>query len=910
VKDATTQTDATLPVDPTTMGASPAIARNVGRFVVIDVLGQGAMGLVLAAYDPDLDRKVAVKLLRPDAYDATSREGRERMLREARALAKLSHPNVIAIHEVGTVDDRIFLAMEFAPGGTLRSWLAADKRTWRDVLAKLVQAGRGLAAAHDAGLVHRDFKPTNVLLAKNDDARVADFGLVGGQASKGPTSDAGNGPVELTHTGALLGTPAYMAPEQFEPDAGETIGPAADQFAFCVSAWECLHGARPFEGATLGAISENVRANRVVEPADSDVPPWVRAVLRRGFAPKPADRWPSMSVLLDALARDPVAARARRARIALVGMAAAGVITTVALVASRSADAGPQCEYMERSLAGVWNDTHASAIRDAFARSGAPHAAETATHVTRTISDYTTAWVAARRASCEATHVHGDQSADLLDREIACLDRRLVSVDALVTLLADSPSRDVVDRALQATLQLPDLASCADADALRPTASLPTDPVKRSAIASVRVQLASVKALGDTAQYRLARARANDLVTRANEIGYTPLVAETLERRAKLEASDGDPRASLLTFDAALLAAAEDDRLFASLIGSKMHVLGNDLQRSSEALALRPVAEAALRRAGDDRITTAAVLTAIGRVLVTHQKLREAREVLEKALAITEEVHGRDSHEATGALTSLANALYAQRLYPESIALFERSAAIWRTRFGPDHPDVHMIEGNIANVYYAKGDYAEAAARYERILSAMVRLLGPVHPLVADVELNLANSLNDLNRFDEAIARYQRSIAIKTDVYGAEHADIAQIHYALGTLYYEMDRYPEALAAHAKSVAMYEAVGLGESEKITFPLTQLAEVTLHIRPTEESLPIAERGLALREKSEIRESEVMYSRLVVGRILLELDRDRPRALTLIGDARAYFVSQGEDGASRVVLVDRILAAYKR
>jgi len=215
---------------------------RIGRFVILEVLGQGGMGIVLAAYDPDLDRRVALKLLHPGLDDPSG----ARLVREARAMARLAHPNVLSVHEIGSVDGKAFIAMEFASGGTLRRWLATS-RPWREVLDRFLAAGRGLAAAHDAGLVHRDFKPENVLLTNQDEVRVADFGLV--SASSEPR-------------GGVVGTPAYMAPEV---RAGRSVGAAADQYAFCVSLWEGLFGARPTDD----------------EPPPG-VPTWLRAVIRRG----------------------------------------------------------------------------------------------------------------------------------------------------------------------------------------------------------------------------------------------------------------------------------------------------------------------------------------------------------------------------------------------------------------------------------------------------------------------------------------------------------------------------------------------------------------------------------------------------------------------------------------------------
>ena len=271
---------------------------RVGRFRIVERLGEGGMGVVFSAYDPDLDRRVALKILRADVpAEGSASSGRQRLLREARALARLRHPNVIAVHEVGAAGDRVFLAMELADGGTIRQWLEHAPRSWDDVLARFCDAGRGLAAAHDAGFVHRDFKPDNVLLGEGG-VRVGDFGLVSAGLAEpsdgGMDDDAAESDRPLTQEGAVMGTPGYMAPEQMR---GEAAGPAADQFAFCVSLWEALYRVRPFprgRAKLLDAIAQGPSP----PPAPSEVPADVRAVLTRGLAAEPSARWSSMQALL------------------------------------------------------------------------------------------------------------------------------------------------------------------------------------------------------------------------------------------------------------------------------------------------------------------------------------------------------------------------------------------------------------------------------------------------------------------------------------------------------------------------------------------------------------------------------------------------------------------------------------
>ena len=297
---------------------------TIGRYIVLRRLGAGGMGVVYAAYDPQLDRKVALKLLRTGTGLGEA-QARARLVREAQAIAQLSHPNVVAVYDVGTAaSDEVYVAMEFVEGDTLTQWLTRWPRTWREVIEIFREAGRGLAAAHARGLLHRDFKPDNVLVGADGRVRVTDFGLARSLVT-GPHEDSfvGMGPhiaalrVTLTATGAVMGTPRYMAPEQL---AGGDVGAAGDQFSFCVALYEALFGCHPIAGDTAAKmLDEGARAQS--PPDDKDVPAWIAPILLRGLDPVPARRFPSMSALVDELA-PPAPSRSRRRYVAVLGAAA------------------------------------------------------------------------------------------------------------------------------------------------------------------------------------------------------------------------------------------------------------------------------------------------------------------------------------------------------------------------------------------------------------------------------------------------------------------------------------------------------------------------------------------------------------------------------------------------------------
>lgn len=366
------QTDDPIPYDETLLGrpeddswegkfpADSALVElegppRIGRYVFLERIGEGGMGVVVAAFDPKLDRKVAIKLLHNVRRDDSER--RLRMEREAQAMARLSHPNVVTVYEVGEYYEQLFVAMEFIQGEDLQVWVDRHRDAdWRDILEILIQAGRGLAAAHRAGLVHRDFKPSNVFVGRDRRARVGDFGLARNFAEvdarttwrDDEITDSQKIAHTLTQTGAAVGTPAYMAPEQFLLG---TVDARSDQFAFCVTAWEALFRERPFVGASYGELMANVTdGNRAPPPADAQVPDWLRRVLERGLAAQQEQRWSSMDELLAELQSDPETMRRDFVRKFSWVLGALFVFGCLAWMVTRAQDRADQAQEDRRSV--------------------------------------------------------------------------------------------------------------------------------------------------------------------------------------------------------------------------------------------------------------------------------------------------------------------------------------------------------------------------------------------------------------------------------------------------------------------------------------------------------------------------------------------------------------------------------
>ena len=376
-------------------------SERIGRFVIGRELGRGAMGTVFAAEDPELARPIAIKVL----HDATAAD---RLRREARALARLDHPNVVRVYDVGVTGEHAFVAMELIAGENLRQWLQAAPRSLPEIIDVFLQAGRGLAAAHAAGIVHRDFKPDNVLVAPGR-VVVGDFGLsrLGGELVTSTGTSSLDVPSEdkLTVTGAVIGTPAYMAPEQATGDAT----PASDQFAFCVAAWEALFGARPFSGTTLREMREQASAGRVLRPVGATVPRRIERALRRGLSARSEERFETMDALLAAIAP-------RRRGWMIAASAAVVAIAALAWWQLSRPQADP-CEREGTAIFADWTDAARDRVRTAL---GEDRSAQ--------ITRYAEAWRDARTALCRAPSTTDPAEVEQRAARTACYERARVEL--------------------------------------------------------------------------------------------------------------------------------------------------------------------------------------------------------------------------------------------------------------------------------------------------------------------------------------------------------------------------------------------------------------------------------------------------------------------------------------------------
>jgi len=810
----------------------PGTGTRLGRFVVLEPVGAGAMGVVYSAYDPELDRRVALKVIRADAGAGTE-AGRARLLGEAQAMAKLSHPNVVTIYDVGTAGEAVFLAMELVEGVTLRAW-SEERRSWQELRDACVQAGRGLAAAHAVGLVHRDYKPDNVIV-DGTRARVGDFGLATALQSETTESMVG-GEVEGTggrstmRSSARVGTPAYMSPEQLKrtrPDA------RSDQYAFCVATYEVLCGTHPFAAPTFVAMVERIQSARI-EPPAREVPRWLVAALLRGMQERPEDRFADMNELLAAMQRD----RRRRAGVRAVGVALLLVGASAgayAVGAQREPAEGLPCKGAREAIAGAWSAERAGEVEVAFTRERPRYGAAVAREVIGEINAWATGWASMHEDACEATHVRREQSEALLDLRMGCLGGQRRELEALVARFA-AADPEVVDHAVAAVTALPAVEACADVEALGAIVALPRDPLIAAEVEAVRDAAAEAWALLRTGRYEAAAEQGQALRERAAATWYGPVMAEVELFVAHAARQRGElPNARAAALESLWAAqASRHDRIVAQAWTALLEIEGT-AGRYPNAVELGRHAGAAVVRLGSPVSLEAPLRNAMGVVFDNLGRYDEAEHELRRALELRRGGGGggEDGPEVARVLTNLGNLARNRREYVEALALHREALAIDERVLGGEHPAIGYHLHNVARLLLTTGERDEALATYQRALAIEIAAYGPTHVDVGRTRNSLGLLFAADGDAERARAEYEQALAI----YAAhEHPERGIVLYNMGLLRAAGGDHGGALRSYAEARPIIEQ-GSGASSR---------------RYAELVLAIADARFGLEERAEARE----------------------------------------------------------
>ena len=866
-------------------GAAQPGAR-VDRYLIVDELGRGAMGVVYAAYDPQLDRKVAIKVISVDALSGrgeAKEEAQARLLREAQAMARLLHPNVVAVHDVGSTDQDVFIAMEMVPGQTLRAWMTEQRRDEAAILRVFLAAGRGLAAAHAAGLVHRDFKPDNVLIDRDGAVKIADFGLarqIGASEAVAAGRTRSGAAVELTQTGAIVGTPAYMAPEQHLSLPADA---RSDQYAFCVALFEALYGERPFRGATLHELRAAVLAGRILPPADG--PRWLLPILTRGLSVAPEARWPSMTALLDQLGRDP---RRRRRRWLGAGalVIALGVTTAGLREADRSAAAAAMdaCQAPLAAVSALWTPPRQDAVRAAFRAANVGSVEAQLSAVGAALESFVADWSALVDAGCTAHLVDRTLSPELKDLRDRCATRQLEEAAAIVDLLAVADDT-VVEQSMNLVTSLPRPAQCED---LRVLARIAQESEQRvdAREEALRRRLYRVYAEANAGRFAQAQALVGPILAEVEALGARRLRGHVREVAARIHADLGQIEDSERLYLEALndALATNSPALAAEIANQMIYLDGALLGRYAEALRWARIADGLITSV-DDTPLRLQHLSYLGAIYGLSGDPAAGVAALDEALALADAGSYMGTHDRAAVVGNRANLLNAMGRRDEAIEGHQEAIDLLRSLLGDEHPDVANAISGIGQVHLLSGDTDAASERLREALALQEQLLGVEHPALATTLLNLAGAQLEAGDGVAAALSAARAAALIEPHLPEDHLYFGYIESLLGAIALRAEGDPATAKSRCtRGLELLEA-NLGPAHAhLTAPLTCLGGAALARRDPAAARGWLERALTLQESTmEAAVADRGYVRFALG-LALAAEGDDARARALIEAAR--------------------------
>jgi tetratricopeptide (TPR) repeat protein/tRNA A-37 threonylcarbamoyl transferase component Bud32 len=831
---------------------------RLGRYVILGRLGQGGMGIVYSAFDDALDRRVAIKVIHRNLDSET----RRRAIREAQALARLTHPNVVAVHDVNLDGDVMWIAMEFVSGETLRTWARARPRTWREVLKVLKQTARGVAAAHTEGLVHRDLKPENVMIGGDGRVLVLDFGLAHGRGAGLDGLDeavtarmdvdgaaaAGALTLQLTPSGLVQGTPAYLSPEQWR---GERADAASDQFSWCVMAWELLFDERPFAGETAPDLRRNVLAGAARAPnLARDVPTWLRRLVERGLQSDRARRWPSMAELEAALAADPT----RRIQ-------AGGAVLAVAVVLGGGVGISrwnhqndiTACDRHGDAIDDVWNENTRSRLQERILGTGLANAAMTLEKTTPWIDDYARKWRETRVEVCHAGTIDNELDPETLAKAENCLDERRLELEGTLEILSSptTEGRALLNSAVAMVSRFSSVADCQDALRLASQPSLPDDGATRDEILRLRRSLARAGALDLAGSFHASIAVVDNIRRDADKLGWAPLQAATSLRHGSLLHQMGESAAAETAYQDAFYTAghAGADNTMVDATNALAYLVGCSLDRHSEGHQWARMTGMLLDRMGApaNDLRRARMHTMIGHIYYDTGEYASATENHQRALEIKTEVLGPSHPEVAWSLSGVAMNIRNTGAPDEALQLFEKALVIKEATLGPRHQKVGLDLINLAAAYQERGDNDRAIELNQRAADILNATLGELHDNSAALYSNLAAAYNARGDHEKALIYARRALDVGEKTLGAGNSRMANYHQTMANIYYDTKDFENALRHQERVREIRVAVFGADDEHVAFAIGGLANIYLDQGAPERALALQQESLAILRK---------------------------------------------------------------
>jgi|GEM_PF-2546460 len=835
--------DETRPLDEGETRPSETVAgQTFGRYVLVRRIGAGGCGEVFAAYDPVLDRRIALKIL--------FRGGHTGWAREARMLAKVDHPQVVTVHDAGVEDGQGYLATELIDGPSLDRWLSHEGThvSPMDRLALLLPIAAALGEAHARGIVHGDVKPANILVAASG-ARITDFGVARAIDQEGASESA------------FAGTPAYMAPEQLE---GKPATEASDQYAFCLTLCQALSNEplvsedtdRDERGSETRGPGESA-ASRQVVPTARRIPAAgldraISGALRRGLEADPARRFASMAALVDAMVTVPQRRRRTR-RVAAAAVVLSAAVGAVAYGASRQP---ALCTGADAALAGVWNDAREDAMRDAVAAVDVQAVDVDAESIAQALDAYAQAWKAQHTEICEATSVRKEQSEATMDVQMMCMARARGRFDAAVDIFIDA-DEGVLRNANPTLESLIPLPECLDLELLAAKKAVPIPKGQQAAVDALDEGLARSHVQLAAGRFREARDSAAEVLAGAREIGYDPMVAEGQYQLAASMAQRGDFEDAKPRGREALRIGLEYGQIDLTLMAASLlafiesHAGTRESAQAYETMALglldRP--EIAPRLRTNAMVDLATVVYDSGRFL-------EARTLYEQALEETIALRGEDDWRVPHAIDniamadmSLGNDRKALEGFERAMALreasvgethvnhvltllylgglrvnlgeldaaardFERARRITESELSPKHAWFGASTDGLARVALEQGDLAQAQALAGEAVALFRETLGDKHAFVANSLMTVGRVAYARGEYAAAEPAFVEMVAIMKPTMGTEHPLLGEGYRELGRARIGQQRWDEALEAYDAAWAIEEAVGIPPVERV------------------------------------------------------------------------------------------------